>query len=56
MDWGLPVAWGLFHRLRVFVSLPLPHDREALPLFLLGGAHDHVSLPKFSAEEVPQVF
>ncbi len=50
------MARGLFHRPQVFISLPLPHDREALTLFLLGGAHDPVSLSKFSAEAVPQVF
>ena len=49
------MAWGLFHRLQVFISLPLPHDRKELPLFLLGGADDYASLSEFSAEEVLQV-
>jgi hypothetical protein len=55
VDWGLIVAYGLLHGPQVFISLPLPHDREALTLFLLGGADDYASLSEFSAEEVPPV-
>jgi hypothetical protein len=55
VDWGLIVAYGLLHGPQVFISLLSPHDREALTLFLLGGAHDHISLSDFSAEEVPPV-
>lgn len=55
MAWDLLVAWGLLPWPQVFISFPLPHDREAFSLFLLGGADEHVSLPELSVQEALHV-
>lgn len=49
------MAWSLIAGPQVLISLPLPHDREVLSLFLLGEAHDHIALLGLSAQEVLHV-